>query len=239
MIIDVNTLDLRRALQSVIPHASTDANVPDINCVNFTATDTNLYLTATNRYTMALGIASVWDADDLTGDISRDSFTVTPDVAKELLALFKSGGKQPEDEIGECLRITRDDGNLAFLDVGGLFPGKLFSIPREQGEPFPIKWANRFITALTADHQVPDRIATTGQYLKLFSSAAAAYGAPLVIEPTGEVSQILISCGDSFLGLLMPVRASDETELARHLEEWRRGWYDRLPQIALAMEESK
>ncbi|MHA7275349.1 hypothetical protein ACX80O_02280 [Arthrobacter sp. Hz1] len=238
MILDVNTLDLRKALQAVIPHASTDTNVPSICCVNFTATDTNLFVTATNRYTLGHAITSVWEVDGLTGDINKDSFTLTPDVAKELLGLFKSGGKQPEDEMGECLRITVEEDSLTFLDVAGLFPGKLFQIPHEQGEPFPVKWANRLISALTADVKVPDRIATTGKYLRLFSSAAAAYNEPLLIEPTGEVSQILIACGESFLGLLMPVRASDETELAAKLQEWRRGWYDRLPEIAYAMERS-
>lgn len=239
MIIDVNTLDLRRALQSVIPHASTDTTTPAICCVNFTVTDGMLYLTASNRYTLGHAIASVWDGSGLTGDPNKDSFTLVPEVAKELLSLFKSGGKQPEDEIGEALRITLHEDSLTFLDVAGLFPGKLFQIPREQGEPFPIKWANRLITALTAEHRVPDRIATTGKYLRLFSSAAAAYNEPLVIEPTGEVSQILISCGDSFLGLLMPVRATDESELHVKLEEHRRGWYDRLPEIAIAMEGNK
>lgn len=235
MIIDVNTLDFRKALQAVLPHASTDDNIPSICCVNFTATQDNLHLTATNRYTLAHGIASVWESDGLTGSPDTDSFTLSPDVAKEILALFKSTGKQAEDEMGEALRITVDKENLTFLDVAGLFPGKLLQIPRSEGEPFPIKWANRFLGALAAEVVVPERIATTGKYLKLFSSAAAAYGEPLVIEPTGEVSQILISCGESFLGILMPVRATDESELATQLEVWRRGWLDRLPVLAAAM----
>ncbi len=235
MILDVNTLDIRRALQSVIPHASNDANTPSICGVNFTATRDNLYLTATNRYTLGHAIASVWEGQRLTGDPNDDSFMLTTDVARELLALFKSGGNSPDEEIGEALRITVDDESIRFLDVGGLFPGKLLQIPRQETEPFPVKWASRLSAALNAEVVVPDRLATQGKYLRLFAAAGAAYGEPLLIEPTGDVSQILISCGESFLGLLMPVRASDETDLASKLQEWRQGWQNRLPDLALAM----
>ncbi len=235
MIIDVNTLDFRRALQSVIPHASTDANTPSICGVNFTATTSNVFLTATNRYTLGHAIASLWEAKRLTGDPNDDSFMLTTDTAKELLALFKSGGKQDDEEIGEALRITVDEEHIRFLDVGGLFPGKLLQIPRQETEPFPVKWAARLMSAIEAEVVVPDRLATQGKYLRLFSSAGAAYGEPLLIEPTGDVGQILISCGESFLGLLMPVRSSDETDLAGKLLEWRQGWQNRLPDLALAM----
>ncbi|WP_104116954.1 hypothetical protein [Arthrobacter sp. B1805] len=234
MILDVNTLDLRKALQSVLPHAADD--VPAIAGVSITATVDNLYLTATNRYTIGHAIASVWDARRLTGNPADDTFFISIETAKEILALFKSSGKKSDDEVGvgEAMRITVDDENLRFLDVAGLFPGKLLQIPREESEPFPVKWASVFLNSLRANKVLPERLATSGKYLRLFSSAAAAYGEPLVIEPT-EGSSILISCGESFLGLLMPVRASDETEVYRQIEAWRMGWAHRLPELAAAM----
>lgn len=235
MIFDVNTLDFRHALQAVIPHASTDKEAPQsIQCVNFTVTPANLFLTATNRFTLGHAIASVWESDGLTGSTEDDTFTLASETAKELLQLFKAGSGKAEDSIGEALRITVDEQNVTFLDVSGLFPGKMFQIPRSEGEPFPLPWAKLLLEAMASDIAVPDRIATTGKYLRLFAAAAAAYNEPLIIEPTGEVSKILISCGESFLGLLMPVRASDETELAGQLQEWRRGWYARLPELSSA-----
>lgn len=234
MILDVNTLDLRKALQSVLPHASDD--IPAIAGVSVTATADNLYLTATNRYTVGHAIASVWEARRLTGDPNDDTFFISIETAKEILALFKSSGKKSDEEVGvgEAMRITVDDEHLRFLDVAGLFPGKLLQIPREESEPFPVKWANVLLNSLQANKVLPERLATSGKYLRLFSSAAAAYGEPLVIEPT-QGSSILISCGESFLGLLMPVRATDETGIHQDIEAYRRGWTHRLPALAAAM----
>ncbi|MET4095134.1 hypothetical protein ABIB51_002060 [Arthrobacter sp. UYCu712] len=231
MILDVNTLDFRQALQAVIPHADTDAKLPGLRAVAFTATPNNLYVSATNRVSIALAIASVWESTGLTGSIADDAFDLDLDVAKELLQLFRSGSSQPDDEIGQALRIHVEDDKLTFTDISGLFPGKLFQIPRSENEALARNLIPTLIGSILAEKCVPPRLATNARFLKTFAAAGSAYGEPLLIEPTGSDSSIVISCGPSFLGLLMPVSSADDTKLAANLKEWREGWIDRLPEI--------
>lgn len=231
MILTVNTLDVRQALQSVIPHAADVKDSPAHAVVHFTATDQNLYLTACNTQTLGHSVASVWEADGLTGDPDTDGFNLPVDVAKEMLALFKSSGKRPEDEIGEALRLTIKAKTITVLDVSGLFPGKELTIPREDGNEYPVTFGRMLMSAVLSEPVMPKRLTASGRLVKLFATAAAAYGEPLVIEPTEDARRILISCGESFLGLLMPIR---DEEVAGNLNAWREGWMRRLPEIAHA-----
>jgi hypothetical protein len=231
MILTVNTLDVRQALQSVIPHAADVKDSPAHAVIHFTATDQNMYLTACNMQTLGHSVASVWEADGLTGDPDTDAFNLPVDVAKELLALFKSSGTRKEDEIGEALRITVKDKAITVLDVSGLFPGKELTIPREDGNEYPVTFGRMLMSAVLSEPVMPKRLTASGRLVKLFATAAAAYGEPLVIEPTEDARRILISCGESFLGLLMPIR---DEEVAGNLNAWRKGWMNRLPEIAHA-----
>jgi hypothetical protein len=231
MILTVNTLDVRQALQSVIPHAADVKDSPAHAVVHFTATDQNLYLTACNMQTLGHSVASVWEADGLTGDPDTDAFNLPVDVAKELLALFKSSGTRNEGEIGEALRLTIKGKTITVLDVSGLFPGKELTIPREDGNEYPVTFGRMLMSAILAEPVMPKRLTASGRLVKLFATAAAAYGEPLVIEPTEDARRILISCGESFLGLLMPIR---DEEVAGNLNAWREGWMRRLPEIAHA-----
>jgi hypothetical protein len=234
LILTVNTLDLRQALQSVIPHAADAKLSAALAVVHFTATDGNLYVTACNTQTLGHAVASVWEADYLTGDPNDDAFNLPTDVAKELLALFKANGKQPEDEMGDALRITVREGSITFLDISGLFPGKEFKIPREDDNEYPVGFGRLLINAVLSERVMPERLTAAGRLVKLFATASAAYGEPLVIEPTADAKRILISCGESFLGLLMPIRSEDGSDVAAELNAWRDGWMHRLPEIAHA-----
>jgi hypothetical protein len=231
MILTVNTLDVRQALQSVIPHAADVKDSPAHAVVHFTATDQNLYLTACNMQTLGHSVASVWEADGLTGDPDTDAFNLPVDVAKELLSIFKSSGKRKEDEIGEALRLTVKNKTITVLDVSGLFPGKELTIPREDGNEYPVTFGSMLMSAVLSEPVMPKRLTASGRLVKLFSTAAAAYGEPLVIEPTEDSRRILISCGESFLGILMPIR---DEEVSGMLNAWREGWMRRLPEIAHA-----
>lgn len=159
--------------------------------------------------TLGHSVASVWEADGLTGDPDTDAFNLPVDVAKELLALFKSSGKQKEGEIGEALRLTIKDKTITILDVSGLFPGKELTIPREDGNDYPLAFGRMLMSAILSEPVMPKRLTASGRLVKLFATASAAYGEPLVIEPTEDSRRILISCGESFLGLLMPIRDED------------------------------
>ncbi|MBT2594751.1 hypothetical protein [Arthrobacter sp. ISL-72] len=234
MILTVNTLDLRQALMSVIPHAAEAKLSAALAVVHFTATDGILHVTASNTVTLGHAVASIWDSEGLTGDVNDDAFNLPIDVAKELLQIFKAKGKQPEDEIGDTLRITVKSETITFLDVSGLFPGKEFKIPHEDDHDYPIAFGRLLIQAALSDRVMPERLVAAGRLVRMFAAASAAYGEPLVIEPTEDARRILISCGESFLGLLMPIRSEDGSTVARELEEWRDGWMNRLPEITHA-----
>lgn len=234
MILTVSTTDIRKALQAVIPHAADPKESAGHAVVHFAATDHNLHLTASNMQTMAHSIASIWDSEGLTGDPDDDAFNLPTDLAKELLALFKATSKE-EGDMGSAMRITVEPGALIFEDISGLFPGKELRLPREDsGSEYPVPFGRLLIAAVLSEHVMPERLAVQGRLLRLFTTAATAYGEPLVIEPTADAGRILISCGDSFLGLLMPLRVEEGTDGARELDGWRQGWMNRLPDITHA-----
>ena len=227
----VNTLDFRQALQSTIPHCATPNDSPAHAVVHFTATDQNLHLTACNMYTLGHAIASVWEAEGLSGDVSEDAFNLPVALAKEVLALFKASGKKKEDEVGDSLQISVTDREITILDVSGLFPGKTLKLPKEDGSDYPVAFGRLLVASVLSEKIMPGRLAAQGRLVKLFATASAAYCEPLLIEPTDDARRILISCGDSFLGLLMPMRSED---MAATLDDWREGWLRRLPDIAFA-----
>lgn len=232
LIIDVNTPDFRAALQAVIPHAASDSKaMPELRAVAFTVTPHNVYVSATNRISVALAIASVYQSDGLTGSVEDDIFDLSLETAKELLQLFKSNSNKDEEAIGNALRLTISEDKLTFLDVSGLFPGKLFQVPRSDTEAAARKLIPTLIGSILAEKTVPPRLATHGPAIRAFIAAGSAYGQPLLIEPTGDDTRIVISCGPSFLGLLMPVRSTDDSQLAAELTQWRNDWLDRLPEI--------
>lgn len=232
MILDVNTKDLRQALQAVAPHVAKDNAYGSLTRIHVNVTDHNLYIQATNTASAALAIASVWESDGLVGDPNDDAFELHADTVKELLTLFKPSGTAPEDEIGDALRITITPKELHFLDVSGLFPGKAFTVPNAEPDTSYPNLPKMLFQALASEVNVPARIVTNGKLLQLFAHAASAYKQPLTIEPTELQSRMVISCGESFLGLLLPIKAEDGSEIANDLYGWRTGWYDRLPELS-------
>ncbi|WP_422934962.1 hypothetical protein [Sinomonas sp. P47F7] len=125
MILDVNTLDLRKALQACLPHVADPKLVPDLAVLHFVATDENLFVTGMNRVSLGQAIVSVWEHRELTGDVDEDCFDLYPETAKELLQIFKSGGTARSDEsVGECIRIRVTEEKISLLDVSGLFPAR-------------------------------------------------------------------------------------------------------------------
>lgn len=234
MIITVNTKDLRQALASVIPHAHDDPETK-LNRLRCTATGDLLYVQAASGITAATAVVSVWDVGALSGSPEDDVFDMSVATAKKILAIFKASKKQPDDEMGEAMTITVSDAELTFVDTGGLFPGESFSQPTgEVDGAFP-NLPRIFAEALSADKRLPDRLLANGELLRKFATAASTYGRPLVVEPTGERTRILISCGESFIGLLMPVRVEPGSEQEAELKEAHDGWMNRLPELASAI----
>lgn len=231
MTIDVETSDFRQALQAVAPHAEKEADIVSIHRVHFSVTPHMLYISATNRHSVACAIANVYEVAGLTGSYEDDQFDLTPDLIKEVLMLFK-GKANPNGEIGEALRIEVKDEEIIFTDISGLFPGKKYAIPRIKIDaPFP-NIPRLIRQTIIGDRKAAPRLAAAGILLGLFVTATKVYGDALIIEPTGTRSALLVSCGESFIGLLMPRDIGEDTEEASQAKQWRDGWFNRLHDLA-------
>lgn len=234
MRLTINTADLRHALVSVQPHVHNDSST-GLDVIHFMADDGHVYVQATNTASAALAIVSVWESEGLTGDPEEDSFDLDPTVVKELLSVFKASKNQPEDEIGDSLQIHVTGKELTFTDISGLFPGKTYIVPNgNTSEMFP-NLPRFFLEAVDADKRVPARIMANGKLLQLFAHASASYKEPLAIEPTNMKTRMLITCGESFIGMLMPIKAEEGSELDAKLKDAARGWSARLPALAYAL----
>lgn len=223
--ITVSTREFRQALISVSPHQFPKPDFPSLHRVRLTLDRVNLSVTATNRYTAALAVASLEDA--FYSD-EGEPYDLSPNDVTEILALFKGGGgsgsaedEQPDDR----LEIAFNDSHLIVTDVSGLIPGKSLKLPRfPVADDFP-NIHDLVRNNLTARRSRPDRTVVAGKLLTLFGAASKTYGGALAIE-SGERNALVISCGDSFVGLLMPHKL--DPEHVAELDEWRDGWLRRL-----------
>lgn len=221
----VGTADLRAALAALRGHlpAGQDAMY---GWIRAEVTGPVLQLTVTDLRSAAIGIVSILENEDGEAGI----FELLPSEIAELLLAFKAASG--EDEIGPTLRIdtTRVPSTaLRFTDISGLWPGKSISFPRASLDPsdFP-DVATLFGRTLARTAAPPERIITHGPALAAFAKAAAAYGQPLLVEGVSETGRtLLVSCGESFLGLLISADL-DEDQQAQ-VKQWREAWTRRLP----------
>ncbi|RYZ32431.1 MAG: hypothetical protein EOP01_01145 [Propionibacteriaceae bacterium] len=221
----VETADLRAALKAVAGHCSTIVDDVVLRRVRLVFDAQNVSVTATNRYSAALALASVWDNHDL--DVEHLACDLTPKDVHQILACFE-GAAGKDGEVGDTVRLQVDKENLTVTDTGGLFEGKQLVLPRlPMHENYPsIGKLMRVALTREAAGDAPT-VWTNPRLLSLFRAAGAAYSSPLILEASGETTTLVVRCGESFLGILMPVRPGED-EAAR-AAQWRRGWLDRLP----------
>jgi len=216
--ITVDVTDLRRALRSVLVHASTDKEETICGIVRLVIQRDQTIVCATNRYTIGLASVSNWsNTYNDHGVIVDLSLT----QVAEILALFKAP-KDDEDETTLTVRVT--DRYLLITDTSGLFPGKSMTWPRitvNDNYPDVLKLMGGVLAAAGTGRAT--RMHTQGKYLALFKVAAVEYREVILIEPTrNDAGALAISIGDSFVGALMPVRTSEETDSAERTA--RAGW---------------
>jgi len=222
----VGTLDIRQALLSVVPHVEPDPEMSLFHRVRVGVGPVNVTVSATEGHTAAHAIVSLVDNEDGEFDVT---FDLSPLDVKEILTLFKVA--KADEGLGDTLRLNVDKDHVTITDVSGLFPGKALVLPRQADQDtYPD------VPLMIACHMnaqfigVDDRLVVTGPRLKAFALAAAAYGEPLVLEPTGLSAAFVVHCGESFVGLLMPIRQDDETRA--QITAWRDAWITRLPSPA-------
>ncbi len=219
----VGLVDLRRALKAVTPHAEPDHEITRLHRVRCDVGPVNLTVTATQHYTVGNAIVSV--VGDVLGELIE--FDLLPSEVKHILSVFPMPKKRPGiDPMDHVLRIELDEKLITITDIDGLFAGTSLSLPRTPVETDYPDVQGLLAKRLTARPVKTDRLVTGGQLLVLFNHAASAYHEALVIEPTGSRSSLLVSCGDSFIGLLMPVPADDDRTAL--INGWHADWLARL-----------
>jgi len=232
----VGTADLRQALTAVRPHACTDKEIPDLARIRLTVDPQNLTITGTDRFTCGLAIVSVWELAWEPDDTDLVEL-LAEDIAK-LLTIFKAPAKDGgEDGPQYTLRFEITADQVTVTDCSGFdIVGRRYRMPR-------LETAD----ALDLVPQLVDRIhgsklvlldgvkdmTVSGDHLARFKVASSTYDRPVSLETRGEGRSnsptILVRCGESFLGLMMPRRLLDDD--VQRAREWADGWTARLPGI--------
>lgn len=223
--ITVGTEDLRLALRAVAPHADPDPEFPQLHRVRLAVGPENLTVSATNRYTIGHAIVSIWE--NQMGDLA--AFDLSPSDVREILALFRSTKGHTDDMPDDTLLLEVDDHHATVTDVSGLFPGKSLRLPKYPVEENFPNVAVLIKQGLTRQPAGTERLITNGKLLGLFGKAAAAYNEQLVMDTSGGNAAILITCGESFVGMLMPVKGDEDTHA--RIEGWHTDWLERLTEL--------
>jgi DNA polymerase III sliding clamp (beta) subunit (PCNA family) len=212
-VITIPTGDLTGVLADVIPFASTEDDLPEVNCVRLEWNGQMLETRATDRYRIA---CSGWEPGDISaGEAVQDdlftewgsgddpwSTTVALDEAKELVKVFKLGEKEwacpltvDYDSARDRLTVkrARETGHSAItITVEGT------------GAEFPD------VRKVLGKSDVIEPVKGLGynaKYLADFAKVRAR--GPLLLRFTGENSLTHVSIGSRFYGAIMPVRLGD------------------------------
>ena len=231
--VTVGTGDLRQALASVRVHASTDKEDPSTHRVRLALGRKHLAVSATDRFTNALAIVSLWSEE---GDHDICGVDLMPADVGKILSFFQGGkggggGAEPE----HLLRIEVIEGHVLITDCSGMIEGRALKVPRLSTVDTDLGKVTGLISRYqdTRTHLIDD-VAVLGDSLARFQAASKAYGEPLIIEgkgaPGGRAPVLMMRCGESFLGLMTSRTIIDGQR--QQLTEWATGWGNRLPEMA-------
>ncbi len=217
----VETRSLRQALAAVPPHVTTSADYQKLYRVRVVVDADALTIEATNGYTAAQALVDVVDNGD--GEIGR--FDLSPGDVKKIVMLFKAG----RDDIDASLAFEVTDEHVEITDVSGLFVGQSLSLPTYPVDPEFPNVGEVLQAAMTRAAEGAPRLLAGGRSLSIFLKAAAAYDEPLVLDPAGSAGSLLITCGPSFVGVMLPLHL-DEDE-SRRIDGWHREHVQRIANV--------
>lgn len=206
--------ELTRMFGRVLPHAATDVD-PDavaaepLLYVHIEATPERLRLMATDRFTMAV---TTWELEYLLAGDDSAPFTLALRAAPlaSTLATLDADETYTLTLTGDAYGSIDDGGSsgLTIRHPSGLSV-HLSSVAR-----VPINWRSVLAPALAAPQTLDESgILVNPHYLARFATAADGGGTPLVMRPAGVGKPIIITCGDHFLGAVMPMTPSDDARL--------------------------
>ncbi|MGW5377473.1 hypothetical protein ACWESM_18705 [Nocardia sp. NPDC003999] len=230
--VTVGTGDLRQALTAVRCHASTDKEQPAINRLRLHFGRQHLAVVATDRYTGAVAIVSLWGTEPPGGYTVVAVDLLLDDVAK-ILNVFKGGEKDRRDTGStpeNLLRLEVLPDRLRITDCSGMIDGRSLQVPRLSATESPLAGVITRIEQLHgARPEHIDEMAVSGDLLVRFREASRTYGSPLLLEGRPGDS-LLVRVGESLVGIL--TARSLLGKAAEHAEDYREGWSARLPGMA-------
>lgn len=217
---------LCQALAAVVPHAGA---MDSLEWLRIDIAGDTLTAYTTDRYT--IGLARI-DGEAII-DCDRDlwSIDILADDAKLIAAIFKPGKDQQAS-----IRLHATTTDLTITDVSGLVTGReltvgattsvehLASVPRLVAK-----------AALDADQSVITSASAalwvTGpkQWAKFIKSATNYPRESIVVEAHEPNRPFLITIGEHFIGLLMPIRSDAATSEGRQHRDLIGDWIDTLP----------
>lgn len=224
----VEVKDLRTAVTAVLPHVSSNKRDHQLRRIRLTPFGQNLEVTATDRFTVGLGLVSIWESDGEADVIDLDPLEV-----QQILTVFTA----PADGEEAAVEFRTTVAELTLTDVGGLIDGKALTLPRVTADEGYPSLRHLFVGRLDGAPEVTGAAWFHAKHLARFQAAQRVYGHPLVVDRTpGPATMWSIRCGESFLGLICPVRP-DEDALAEDAR-WVQDWHRRLPSPAATVAES-
>lgn len=234
--VTVETRDLRNALRAVVPHAEPNktGDLDSEHRVRLVLDSFHVHVLASNGSTAAMAIASIVE-DSRSQKFAHDDgpliVDITPRQGRLILAQFKAKKTDPGgvNQLTQ-LRVLGEGEGLEVADKSGLFAGESVRFPGVGvSDKFPDVVA--IVTRALANAfgvPSPKPLTSDGATLALFKAASVVYEQPLTVEATGtpESRGFLVSCGESFLGVISS-RHQDDDSLKRR-DGWRHGWLRRL-----------
>lgn len=233
--IQVATVDLRKALQAVKPHA--ERNKTGDNAVehrirlSFDASE--VYVMATNGQTIGLAVVPIQDdsrAERFAADDGAFWIDLSPRHVRLILQFFEISTGSGSD-MEEMLELHATTAQLTIRDIGGLWAGEGITLEQvEFDTDFPnlIKMLAPALAEAGNPSSAGKHLVVSGQLLRLFEAASKAYG-PLVIKPTGTDASrgFIVQAGDRFVGVVSSKHLDEDGMKNRDKAHMR--WLERFP----------
>ncbi|MDX3109692.1 hypothetical protein [Nonomuraea angiospora] len=231
--IDITTRDLHQLIAPVLPHASTDASIPELNVVRFETSGMTVHAVATDRATMAATRRPVGFIDDCVIHIDRTDciamlklFTFTKEEDPDLTLILD----QVTVPVGNtslsalALRIDSQDGTRLVLHDR-----------RVPGQPTALDGWRKVIGKVLHREQTvgAPALLLAPAMLPRWSKAAAGKGERLTVFCGPDPSDsILVAVEQHFIGVWVPAGHLDAGGDLLDGNPWR----DELPAPASAAE---
>lgn len=218
--IDMTTSEWHQLVKPVLPHASTDAEVPELNVLRFEGRDRIIYAVATDRYTLG-ACRHVFDApigDEFIVCISR------MDAAAMLRLFAYTKDSDPQLRITVDTVIVPHNGH-ELRDLG-------LTIESEEGTRLILRnchgalstWRKQLGQVLHRDlAPAADRLLLMPGQLARWAAAAHYKGERITVLAGPEIgSPILILVEDHFAGVWMPAGHIDgDSDDLLYASPWR------------------